>query len=752
MVEIEPIQDFKIVNETSIKEILDNFKYFSKLYSPLVKFKTEYKEIWTVPRVILSDKREAFPVFTDYRMLNAPYVFKPTFNFLSYLLSSMKTGATIFNPPIKKEFKGKQIIVDLYTISLALGFLQYETGRDKDENIIYAINKGFLHKANYLCFKNLPDTDKFIYSEILTLLGFIDKAYELIKPLNNERALLTKAFIDRIKGDYKSAALSLENVKSEQFVWEKNLHLAWLNLFSGNIDYAKKIFSQLSGGIFKQEAFWGLAVAILSKPNLTKDEINQAIAYLTQASNLDGKNKINILIYLGNLYYNMQEYIKAENCYYKALDINPSIQIISLIGICEAKRGKYKEAMTKANLCSIFDINSAIRILSILPQDYVLNDNTIDIDIIFEEPAKDVKTDGTTKNEIKEEKIENTVRIETTQIEASLEPADITSVKKTEDKNKKTEDKNKTTERISIQTNFESFSTIETPKQDEKEKFQVKDFLSRAIPFSNELGEELNKKIYFNQEGLIDIERKLRITFVRENLDQTEAIETVKNCSAFLCYFLKERYKAKLIEYEDLDPWAWPMIIPISNTEIWTFPIARIWKILWNNTLPEQGWILKYVQYLIDEMSTVNKTKPSGLEAIKSKTKSHTEKIFDAQIEHKKNLTVASSLDETKDIEIAKTGLLKMEIEIKKHFKPQIPPSADGWRLLRCFGHILAEIMIKDFKASWFNVEGNDGLWSMELPWKTYIFPVGKIFKMAANGESLVEYYDKILNDRFKHT
>jgi len=729
-------------NEITINEILDNFKNFSKLYSPVVKFKTDYKEVYTIPHIILSDKNEALPVFTDPQLLNYPYVSKPALDFLLYIFSSIKKGVVLFNPPMKENYSIKQVTLDLYSISLIIGFLQCLSDNDCDDPAVL-FNKGFFHKANYLCFKNFSKIDPFLYSMILVMLGFYERALDIGKAIKDDRIYILEATIKKINGDYKGALEVIENIKDEKFSVEKNIQLAWIELLSGRPDNAKKIFNKFSGGIFKQEAFFGLAVSILSDKNLNRESLSLAIRYLSDAINMDGKDKISIMLYLGNLYYNLQDYIKAEDFYYKAFYLNPSTYIMSLIGMSEAKRGKNKESIIKGNLISIFDINSGIKVFSALPSDYLSNDKTIDEDIVFEEK---IETPPIIQN-IQENQ---EVKKETYLDEASLEPADISSRKLP--KEKKEETKQNKTNVISVYETFSSMGEKNINDINKTNKAPSESFISRAVSFASALEEEFGKKIYFNYEGLTDIERKLRLTFIQKNLDQVEAIETVKNCSAFLCYFLKERYKGKLIEYDGFDPWSWPMIIPISNTEILTYPIARVWKILWTNSLPDQGWILKYTQYLTNEMESANKNKVYGLEAVRTKIRSSAEKIFEAEIEHKKTLTLASSLNETKDIEIARTGIIKIEKFIKEKFIHGNAPDIDGWRLLRCLGHIFTEILIKDFKALWFNVEGNDGVWSMELPWGSFIFPIGKVFKSAAKGESLTEYYDKLLSDRLKYS
>ena len=78
--------------------------------------------------------------------------------------------------------------------------------------------------------------------------------------------------------------------------------------------------------------------------------------------------------------------------------------------------------------------------------------------------------------------------------------------------------------------------------------------------------------------------------------------------------------------------------------------------------------------------------------------------------------------------------------------------SPNGWKLLRCYAHIFTEILIKELGVQWFNTDGNDGQWSMNTPWMTFIFPLGKVYKSAANGESLTDYFENLLMEKEQHT
>ncbi|MBU2572968.1 MAG: tetratricopeptide repeat protein [Elusimicrobia bacterium] len=284
--------------------------------------------------------------------------------------------------------------------------------------------------------------------------------------------------------------------------------------------------------------------------------------------------------------------------------------------------------------------------------------------------------------------------------------------------------------------------TIEESKKD--------DFLGRAFKLASALEDGFNKKVYFNADGLAEVEKKLRLTFIQARQNPQDAIEIVKDCSAFLCYVMQERLKGRLIKFLDFDPWGWPLIIAAPKRVV-TYPIERVWKLLWQESLPEPGWLTKYLQYVQDELDAQN-LKPQGVAAVQSKSSSHPERLTDAQTEHKRIMLLVSTLAETNNIELGRSGLVRLETVLKNNFRPDIPPTTDGWKLLRCYGHILAEIIMKDLQASWYNVDGNDGFWSMQLPWKTFIFPLGKIYRTASHRDSLTAYYDALLENKLRYS
>ena len=300
--------------------------------------------------------------------------------------------------------------------------------------------------------------------------------------------------------------------------------------------------------------------------------------------------------------------------------------------------------------------------------------------------------------------------------------------------------------RIQFETVRDVMASASQPTEAESRK---DDFISRAFTLASALEDELGRKIYFNLDGLSEAERKLRLKFIKTGSNPHGNLETVRDCSAFLCYCLQERHKGRLLKLTDFDPWGWPMIFELPGLKLTTYPVQRAWRLLWEEAVPEPGWLTKYSNWIADKLK---ETAPPvcGAAAARAKTRSHPERLVDAQTEHRRMLVLITSLSETAHIEISRTGLARLETAIKSNFRPDIPPTADGWKLLRCYGHLLAAILAKDFKAVWYNVDGDDGGWSMQLPWKTFVFPLGKIYKTASLREDLGAYYETLLGEKLR--
>lgn len=299
---------------------------------------------------------------------------------------------------------------------------------------------------------------------------------------------------------------------------------------------------------------------------------------------------------------------------------------------------------------------------------------------------------------------------------------------------------------VKIETLRDVIQAPSVPTEDESRR---DDFISRAFRLASALEDEFNKKIYFNLDGLNEVERKLRLTFLKSSSNPQGNIEAVKDSAAFLCYFLQERHKGRLIKFPDFDPWGWPMVLERPGVKLTTYPIQRTWRLLWEEAVPEPGWLTKYFEWVSGRLAAAEPP-PCGLKAARQRLMSHQERRADSQTEHKRMMVLVSSLPETSHIELGRSGILKISNALREKFRPEVPPTADGWKLLRCYGHVLAEIAARDFKAAWYNTDGEDGGWSMETPWKTLFFPLGKIYRTAATGGDLDAWYESLLSEKLR--
>ncbi len=711
------MQNFEAFGKEKVEKLalhIEN-KY---LYCPLSQVNAGRSKVLTLPVIKKADGSEEIPVFTEEKACPSPKLFNKSEKFFSSYFYSGRTSGLTFDPknPSHEEIK-------INEISALIGRLQEK----RAENSTKALNSSLFHLAAHLAIvkeKNFRNA-----ASAFINLGFYEDAIKMIEHLDGDEKLVFKARILRGKGDIRGAGEAVAAIKDEKFKAEKYIQYAWLLYLTGKAQEAEKIFLAFDNSQYSQEALYGSALCMLKASlELSYNEIKEK---LKKASEMPGEYTLNINTALGNICLLKKDYLTSLDFYSKAYATNNSLHILSAIGIALAQKGDMQEAYDIACSCAAFNVNFATKIFSYINPSFISSAKYKGTEIISEEKP------------LTPEKIE--IEHETfVQVRASLDPSDI-SKRSAEKSANHSIKQDKVMFESSIPESYLNKDTLNSFSEDDKNGF-----ISRAFSLSSRLEDEYNKKIYFNLEGLSDIERDLRLFYIQKNIDPFQLTERVKDAGAFICYMLKERYKARLLEIKDFDEWAWPCVISKGNSEIITYPIARVWRIIWGTALPDQGWTVKYFQYLSEEFSS---PEPSywGVNAVKGKVKSHPEKIFDASIEHKRIFTLAQSLEEFSNIELARTGVPKIDREIKKRFKPEIPPTADGWRLLRCYAHYLTEILIRDFKAQWFNVEKNDGFWSMELPWRTYIFPIGKTFKSAANGENLAVFYDQILSEKLKH-
>jgi tetratricopeptide (TPR) repeat protein len=690
----------KDLNNTATNQILNNFKTISKLYLELKEISISNINFFTAAssnglRVNTSAEKISFPYYIN----DAETVLSTVFN----LKKIDKTSISI---------NGIEYQMDLKTVSILIGYLR---SRNKPHMTVNkAVSENDFHIANYLILTE--EASFYTISYIYMMLGLLNDAEMILSHPNDGKDMILLSKINRKKGDINRAVSILGNVKSKENEIERNIEYAWLHLKIKNYENAYKIFNYYKDNIDEenlQEVLFGYAISIL---RLDDKKLPEAIEFLLKASKMNGHYKIDILNQLALIYTEIKDYIKAHDIYSEIYSLSPSSYILSRVAMCELAISKNDEASKKLFDCAVFDTESVEEIIKNFNPASINNNYPLTIVTRKEEDEESSKI-----------------------IEAILAPEDIS--KRTYKPQNKKEEK---TEKINFTTSYEA---SEQPQEPEKDSLT-----SEAFSFSKQLEEEFGKKVYFNYEGLDDIERKIRVTFMTETSEE-EQKATVKAASSFLFFMIKERFKSTIIRYEDLDSWAWSAIIKNKKgLEIMTYTAARLWKVLWSKKLPDQGWIKRYVNYIGDFINATEEP-PAGKEAIDKKAKSHSEKIFDAQIEHRKIIIVARDIEETSTIPISSSGLMKLEQEIKKRYKPEIPPTVDGWKVLRCYAHIFLEMILKDFDVEWYNVEKNDGLWSFNIGNSTYIFPVGKIYKVASLRENLADYYDILIkNARKKYT
>ncbi len=664
-----------------INQILNNFKKISKLYIKVSPKNISDINFFTVSKEDLE--------ISD-TPLSPPYYYNDPLKIFSMIFYNKKISElNLHIGNIKYTLNKKEL-------SFIIGYLYHLN--DPHTSFEKAFQKANFHLAHYLSSLEKISADKIAL--VMYELNLLDEAQRITNEIKEDRKTIILSKIYRKRGELKKSLEILSTIKSNEYEIERNLEYAWLHYQTNRFENAYKLFNYYASSLTDEKAYeasTGLLKTMVSSGKYNILEITKVNEKLIKNENFKQLEAKKIL---SELYMDIKDFIKAKSLIDEIINLEYSSENINKKIQCEFSLGNDEEA-------------SGLLFENILFED----DNTIKI--LNEISSKRIKIYY--RNFV----VEETKEKQEAFFEAMLKPEDIT---KTQFKNiPKTE--NLQTELLA--SNYEI-------KENEED-----DISSLAFSFSKKLEEEFNKKIYFNYEGIDDIERKLRLTTMVE-ISEVEKEDVFKNSSAFIMFFIKERFKAKILKYSDLDMWAWPCIIKNKhNFELITYPAARVYLALWQNSLPEQGWLRKYIAYLNEFMNQKEEIL-SGKEAIINKIKSNANKIFDAQIEHKKILLISKDLDETKFIPLNISALSKFETEIKKRFKPQTPLTTDGWKILRCYAHIFLEMLIKEFHLEWFNVEKNDGLWSFKISEDTYIFPVGKIYKSTFTGESLTEYYEII--------
>lgn len=685
------------VDKAIINQILNNFKNISKLYIKITE-----TEINGLHLFALNDK-DRIDVYASE--IDPPYYSDSPRGLLYYLFNSNAENFTLY-------INDKSYTLDKKLVAFVIGLLEFSNYKI---NYTQAINEGRPFIAYYhLC----VDESISIFDRALILYytGFLNDAISELEKDKTDRALILKSKIYRKLGDIKKSLEVLVNVKSNELEIERNIEYAWLHFTARKYENAYKIFSYYknTSGNNIQEILYGLG---LSFYNMDENNMLSSISLFKKAIELKGPYIYDLYLTVADFYYLMKDFLKSCEYYEKAFELRPSPDILYKILKCNINLNRY--SIVKEKLLEI----------ALFKNEY--------FNEIVEKIKGKVELNNIANPKFKYFRSGETANNEDDPLKMALESGE-KDIKNASDSIKKP------VEIIENKESFEKISAIDSIQQETwQEKESQDEFYEMAFNFAREIEEEFNKKVYFNYDGLNDLERKLRISMMTE-ISEMEKINIIRGSCAFLSFFIKERFKASIVKYENLDPWAWPVYIKTKKgIELVTYPNARIWQLLWRETLPEQGWIKSYVNYLMDFYNNPHEIE-YGKEAVRKKVSSHKEKIFDAQIEHKKILEVASDLKETYSIPLNSSGLMKLENEIKKRYSPDAPPTTEGWKLLRCYAHIFLEIVLKDFKPEWFNVEKNDGLWSFKLQSNIYIFPVGKVYKVASYRESLIEYYETL--------
>lgn len=661
--------------------------------------------------------RPGLAAFTDARLLKPPLTRRPALEAALTLFHAPRHDLFMFNAPHPQAcLQVSALRATRLDLSLLAGFLTSgaKSGEDPAALGDREFSLGRLHGAHYLytlaATKAPASRARFALGAVLVELGLLQEAYDGIKEDRDPEAFLTLAMIHRKTGDQRAAREMLAAIgPGTPLEDRKTAESAWLDLEAGRGEEAEKAFRRLAASAFdKAEALAGLGAALANKAFSTRDKgrLSEAAETLRAALVTPSPSGARVCFQLGNLYFRSGDPARAEACYRRSAALSPAIQTLANLALTLIKNGKTDEAAAVTLQVALTDMPSAARLAGEFPKDALA--------ALFPPPPRPAPPRDPAPRAAAPDEA------------APPAPAAPPPLK--------------------LETLMDVVSPPAAPTETESRN---DDFISRAFRLASALEDELGKKVYFNLDGLADVERKLRLTFLRARTNPQAGIDLVKDCAAFLCYSLQERHKGRLIKLPDFDPWGWPMIFESSGVKLTSYPVHRAWRLLWEESVPEPGWLTRYFDWVAGRLKEPGAL-PSGLAAARGRIMSHPERLADVGAEHKRMLILNSSLAETSQIEIGRSGIIKLENAIKNSFKPDIPPTTDGWKLLRCYGHILAEIMIKDFKAAWYNADGDDGGWSLQLPWKTFIFPLGKVYKTAVGRGSLDEYYDALLADKLR--
>jgi len=795
-----------------LRDALPRFAGLTELAIPVTPEAAGGATLYTVPP-FSEGGLDFLPAFTSDSLVTPPFIRQPAQAAALLFFHAPSHEHFVFNPASPRARSPlAPLKATRRDLSLLAGFLKTgdrAAGGDPGRLAAGEYGLGNLHAAHYLydlaVARSPGSRARFALGAVLVELGLLQEAYDFLKSDSDPEARLCLAVIHRKTGDLPRAREILASLGKGTALDERAaVENAWLDLEALPED-AEKAFQRLSSSSFdKTEALSGLGAAMAKNAFRTKDKGRLAAAASALRSALVSPSPASYRIFfqLGSIYFRSGDMPQAEACYRRSAALFPAVQALANLALTLLKAGKLQEAAQVTSQVALTDINSARRLAAEFPKDKQAE--------LFQPPPEPQQPEP--KAEPAEYSALGSMREVTPEIpaafrkpqpspsvssagpapaaapapapqpaaEAPAEPppsgglessgagyqfinpaAPAAGLAPAQPRDSSVSGRKPgsgpgarpqaQTPAPAREVKFETLRDVmASPSAPTEEDSRKDEFISRAFKLASALEDEFGKKIYFNLDGLNEVERKLRLTFLKENSNPQRNIEAVKDSAAFLCYFLQERHKGRLVKMPDFDPWGWPMVIERPGIKVTTYPVQRTWRLLWQETVPEPGWLTKYFEWVSGRIAG-SEPPASGAKAAKNRITSHPERIADAQTEHRRMMILASSLSETSNIEIARSGVAKLEKAIRAGFKPDIPPTADGWKLLRCYGHVLAAIAERDFKAAWYNVDGEDGGWSMQLPWKTLIFPLGKVYKTASSGGDLEAWYEALLTEKLRY-
>ncbi|HCC48149.1 MAG TPA: hypothetical protein DEQ38_08580 [Elusimicrobia bacterium] len=734
--------------------------------------------------------RQALAAFTSEELLNPPLIKQGLAETAALFFHAPVHDVFVFNPRHpQSRLRTEPLKLSRREVSLLAGFLKSGAKAGAGDPVRAAASElalGNLHGAHYLYAlaeaRNPASRARYPLCSALVELGLLQEAYDLLKADWDPEGRLLLAVIHRKTGnpgEARKILAALEQVSP--LVERRSIETAWLDLEEGKEEEAQKAFQKISSSAFdKVEALSGLGAALARTAFKAKDKGRLAAAATALRSALVTPSPASCRIFfqLGNLYFRSGDIVQAEACYRRSAALAPAVQALANLTLTLIKAGKHAEAAAVAAQVALTDPASAKRLSAEFPKDRLeelfhaeeqpapapapeipaapppraapLPMPAAPAPVpeapapVPETPAKPQPSgldSAAGSFKFINPNAAPPARAEAPSLLAPAAPRDASV------SGRSRAQQAPAPQQVEIETFRDVMAAHDAPTEEESRK---DDFISRAFRLASDLEDEFGRKIYFNLDGLSEVEKKLRLQFIKARSSQQGNIDTVKSCAAFLCYFLQERHKGRLLKLTDFDPWGWPMVFELPGKKVTTYPVQRVWRLLWDETVPEPGWLTRYANWLTDTLKDPAQP-PGGAGAVRARVMSHPEKLIDAHTEHRRMLVLVSSLSETSGIEIGRTGLIKLENVIKSNFRPNIPPTTDGWKLLRCYGHLLAAVLERDFKAAWYNVDGEDGGWSMQLPWKDFVFPLGKVYKTASNRDDLSAYYDAMLTEKLKY-